>query len=116
MSIAIGSSAVSGAAAHYPSRAGLESEVASYKKQLADCVNCPVTSGSPEGKATIQDLSSKISADQGLIRQIEAAKAAGNDSNVSIAKPADEANVYTAAGAAASPTDTGRGNLVNVFA
>ena len=115
MSIAIGSSFVSGSLDSYPSRSTLDSEVARYKKQLADCVSCP-SSNTLEGKANIQEISSKISADQAHIRKIEAAAAVVNDSSTSAVKPADKTNAYTATGAPTTFTDSKKGELLNAFA
>jgi hypothetical protein len=116
MSVAKGSSAVSATVGGHLSKASLAAEVARYQKQLADCVNCPSTSSTPEGKAAIQELSNKISVDQGRIRQIEACQAAANDPVVLTAKPADPVSGYTIAGAAATLTDTSKGDLVNAVA
>lgn len=111
MSIAIGSSSLGS----YPSRSTLDAELARYKKQLADCVSCP-SSNTLEGKANIQEISSKISADQAHIRKIEAAAAAGNDLSALAVKPADKTSAYTATGAPTTFTDSSRGKLVNAFA
>lgn len=115
MSVAIGPSFVSSSFDGHASRAALDAEVARYKKKLADCVNCPSTSSTPEGKAAIQELSTKISADQGRIRRIEAAPSV-NDPGALAVKPAIATNTYTAAGAAITFTDTTQGGLVNAFA
>jgi hypothetical protein len=103
MSVAMGTGAVSGSVAGYTSRVCLDAEVARYRKELANCVNCP-TSSTPEGKANIQEISNKISADQARIEQIEAGKAAAGE------------NGYTSAGASATLMDPGKGNLLNVSA
>ena len=116
MSTAIGASTLSFSVGNHPSRAALDAEVAQYKKQLADCVNCPATSSSPEGKAVIQDLSSKISADQGRIRQIESTEALAKSPSTLAVQPANETKAYTAAGAATTFTDAAKGNLLNEFA
>ena len=112
MSDSIGSSAVS-ASAGYMSRAALHAEVAQFKKQLSDCVNCPTTSSTPEGKATIQDLSSKIAQDQSRVRDIDASEAAANKQSV---QPAEQSSSYTATGASTTFTDASKGSLVNAFA
>lgn len=104
MSVAMGTGAVSGSGAGYTSRVSLDAEVARYRKELANCVNCP-TSSTPEGKANIQEISNKISADQEKIKQIEAGTAA-----------AAGENGYTSAGAPVTLMGPGKGNLLNVSA
>jgi len=104
MSVAMGTGAVSGNVAGNTSRVSLDAEVARYRKELANCVNCP-TSSTPEGKANIQEISNKISVDQARIKQIEAGKAA-----------AAGENGYTSAGTPAMLTDPGKGSLLNVSA
>ena len=42
------------------SASGLQAQLARYQKQLSECVNC-ASAKTPEGKATIESLSAKIS-------------------------------------------------------
>ena len=113
MSIAIGSSSLSGVSGGQSSRAALRAEVVRYQKQLSDCVNCS-SSKTLEGKAHIQELSTQISVDQQRIKQIESGGTAANDPAASPATaPAD---TYTSAGASAMPATQVQGKLVNVFA
>ncbi|HEX5126210.1 MAG TPA: hypothetical protein VFW00_05685 [Rhodocyclaceae bacterium] len=49
---------------------GLEAQVAQYKKQLADCVNCTATANSQAGKTLIQTLTNKISSAQARIEAL----------------------------------------------
>ena len=116
MSDSIGSSAAAGVASGYLSRAALHAEVAQFKKQLSDCVNCPTTSSTPEGKAAIQELSSKINVDQNRIREIEAAEAAANSPSAQAVKPTGAASSYTDVGAPETFTDSSKGSLLNAFA
>ena len=78
MSVAIGSSSLSGAAGSHPSRAVLDAEIARCKKQLSDSVNC-ASAKTLEGKAHIQELSNKVSAAQQQVKQIAVEKPAAND-------------------------------------
>lgn len=110
MSLAIGSSSLSGVSVGQPSRAALAAEVARYQKQLSDCVNCP-SSKTLEGKAHIQELSTQISVDQQRIKQIEANGTAANDADAST-----HTDTYTSAGASATSPTQAQGSLVNVFA
>jgi len=105
MSIAVGSSSLSGVSGAQSSRVALDAEVARYQKQLSDCVNCP-SSKTLEGKAHIQELSIQISVDQQRIKQIE-----------SIGTPAnDPAVTYTSTGVSLTSTTWAQGSLVNLFA
>jgi hypothetical protein len=110
MSIAIGSSSLSGVSGGQSSRAALAAEVARYQKQLSDCVNCS-SSKTLEGKAHIQELSTQISMDQQRIKQIETGGTAVNDPAATTHNDS-----YTSAGASATPTTQAQGSLVNVFA
>ncbi len=113
MSIAIGSSSLSGVSGGQSSRAALRAEVVRYQKQLSDCVNCS-SSKTLEGKAHIQELSTRISVDQQRIKQIESGGTAANDpAALPATAPAD---TYTSASASAMPPTQAQGKLVNVFA
>lgn len=70
---AIGSSSFVSPARSGPSIAALQAQLDSYQKQLSDCVNC-ATATTPQGKQTIQDISSRISDVQARLTQAAAAK------------------------------------------
>lgn len=114
MAMAIGSNAASGAIS-YMSRAALQAEVTRYQKQLSDCVNCP-SSKTLEGKAHIQELSSKISVDQQRIKQVESTAAAANDSAASSSTTTVAGDSYSNTAAAVPAVNQAQGDLVNVFA
>jgi len=116
MAASIGSGADSGAISGYLSRSALHAEVAQFKRQLSDCVNCPTTSSTPEGKATIQELSTKIKVDQQRIQEINATEASTANSNIQTVEPIKETSAYNAAGAPETFTDSSKGNLLNAFA
>lgn len=106
----IGSSAASASLPGHPGREALEAEINRYRRQLADCVNCP-SSKTPAGKADIQDLSSKIRADKQQLRQMETtAQPAHRTSPV----PRDP-GPYSPTSAMAQAT-TVRGALVDAYA
>ena len=109
MSIAIGSSTSSATVGGQPSKAALHAEVARYRHQLSDSVNC-ASAKTLHGKTHIQELSSKISVDQQRIKQIEAEKPPAND------PAALSTESYTKAGTAVQSSNPGRGSLVSVFA
>jgi len=109
------------------STAGIEAQIVRYKKELSDCVNC-ASSKTPEGKAAIQAISTKISTAQARIEKINADKPASQPAASNTAS-ADKtpANTYAAASAAASKTSvesvsastssgSTTGRLVDVFA
>lgn len=60
--IALSADASPAVAVPPPRPGGLDADLAKMQKQLSDCVNCPVTAKSAEGKAKIQDFSHKIDA------------------------------------------------------
>jgi len=115
MSVSISSGAASFPAVGQPSRATLDAEISQYKRQLADCVNCPTTSSSLEGKATIQDLSSKIVANQNQIRQIEVSAATQASTNNTV-QPTEKTQAYDATGASTTFADESKGARLNLFA
>jgi hypothetical protein len=53
--------------------AGLQAQIAQYRIQLNDWVTC-VSASTPKGKAEIQSLTGKISADREQIARLEAGK------------------------------------------
>jgi len=57
----IGSSTTTSAASSGSTAAVLEAQLSKYQKQLSDCVHCE-SSKTDEGKAQIQEISTKISA------------------------------------------------------
>jgi hypothetical protein len=93
----------------------LHAEVARYQRQLSDSVNC-ASAKTLEGKAHIQELSSKISAAQQRIKQIEAEKAPGNDHVALSSNAGGSGDTYTKAGTAAHSSNPEQGSLVSVFA
>ena len=97
------------------SRAALQAEVARFQKQLSDCVNCP-SSQTLEGKAHIQELSSKISVDQQRIKQIETTGAPADNSALSSSTTTVTGDGYSNTGAAVPAANQAQGDLVNVFA
>jgi hypothetical protein len=114
MAVAIGSNAAAGTTG-YMSRVAPQAEVARYQKQLSDCVNCS-SSKTLEGKAHIQELSSKISVDQQRIKQVESMDAAANDSAASSSTTTVAGDSYSNTGAAVPALNQAQGDLVNVFA
>ncbi len=64
--------------------AGLDAQIARYRQQLADSVNCD-SAKTPDGQNVIEELSSKIDAAQARLEAVAAAKAdeAGGKSRVS---------------------------------
>jgi hypothetical protein len=52
------------------SRAGLEAQLNTYKKQLADWVDCP-SGKTPEGKKKIESLDDKVSTTQARIKELD---------------------------------------------
>lgn len=102
---AIGSSAISGASGSGTGSgaAALEAQLTRYQKQLSDCVNCD-SAKTPEGKAAIADLSSKISEVKARIDQSAPAK------------PAADISANQPAAAPSAAPDAAAGNNLNVFA
>jgi hypothetical protein len=64
------SSATANAATAGGSRLGLEAKVDTLKKQLADWVTCP-SAKTPQGKAKIQDITSKLDTAQAQIKKLD---------------------------------------------
>jgi len=58
--------------------AGLEAQIARYKKELSNCVNCDSAKTS-EGKANIQALSNKISKLTSQVQEISKSKQANQE-------------------------------------
>ena len=56
-----------------PSTAGIEAEIQTYQKELADCVTCP-SAGTPEGKKAIAEASEKIASARARIEKIESSQ------------------------------------------
>jgi len=125
---AVGSSPASSAAPSTgASTAGIEAQIVRYKKELSDCVNCP-SSKTPEGKATIQAITNKISSAQARIEKINTDKPASRAAVSSTTKannsPADtyavastaerKTSVESVSASGSSGSTTGR--LVDVFA
>ena len=76
MMSAIGTTPASATA--YPTgmtTAGIEAQIARYQKELSDCVNC-ASANTPEGKAKIEAISSKISTAEARIAQVTTNKQA----------------------------------------
>jgi len=113
MSIAIGSNTQSSTVAYQPSRVSLDAELARYRKQLSDSVNCP-SSKTLEGKLHIQELSDKISATQSRIKQAEAGSPSANTSVVSDSASAADNVTYNHSGETVS--SSGQGNYVDLSA
>ena len=113
MSVAIGSSSLSGAAGSHPSRAVLDAEIARCKKQLSDSVNC-ASAKTLEGKAHIQELSNKISAAQQQVKQIAVEKPAANDATAPTTITIS--TTYTNTGVVEQSSGPEQGDRVNVFA
>jgi hypothetical protein len=121
---AIGSSTTSSAAPTTgTSTAGIEAQIVRYKKELSDCVNC-ASSKTPEGKAAIEAISTKISTAQARIEKINTDKPPAPSTTTANNTPT---NTYAAASTAASKTSvesvsastasgSTTGRLVDVFA
>jgi hypothetical protein len=87
------------------SRAGLEAQLDTYKKQLADWVDCP-SGKTPEGKKKIEDLNNKVSVTEARIKDMD------NTRNKSSTNNDLNANTTAALNAPAA----GPGNLIDTFA
>ena len=114
MFVAISSSALSGAIGGHISIASLSVQVATYQKQLADCVNCE-SAKTLQGKENIQEISNKIRVTQESIKQIVAEKSTVNYSEAPAAETPDATNTYTNAGAPVTLSGTDKGSLVDVL-
>ena len=126
---AIGSAPAAASADPTPgvSTAGIEAQIAHYKKQLSDCVNCE-SAKTLEGKAAIQAISNKISAAEARIEQITTAKSTAKPSvsgATTVNKPptstgAVASSVAKKVNVESAPTsqgsDSSKGSLVDVFA
>lgn len=99
---AIGISSVSsiGYGGGAPSATTLQAQLQRYEKQLSECVNC-ASAKTPQGKADIQAISTRISQVKERIAQTENA-------------PSSRAAIGTPVSAASATTGTG--NLIDVFA
>jgi len=51
--------------------AGLQSQIDTYRRQLAECENCAATAASPEGKQKIQSLTGRIAAAEARIAALQ---------------------------------------------
>ena len=96
--IAAFSTVVTGASAYggaKPSATSLQAQLQRYQQQLSDCVNC-ASAKTPQGKADIESISSRISRVQESIAAIDnvaPARAAGaNDGAASASAPATPSN------------------------
>jgi hypothetical protein len=99
--------------------AGLEAQLARYQKELADCVNCD-SAKTPEGKEQIQAISNKISEVRARIDEIDSAQPAASRASINAGGgarssiPDDKADPLPPA--AARPSDSTVGSIVNLFA
>lgn len=73
--------------------AGLDAQLAQYQIQLADWTNCP-SCNTPEGKAKIQELTSKVSETQASIRAAEVSSQ-GDGASLRVVAPAPAAVAVT---------------------
>jgi hypothetical protein len=86
------------------STAGIEAQIVRYKKELSDCVNC-ASAKTPEGKAAIQAISTKISTAQARIEKITADKPASQPPTPGTTTANNTpANTYAVASTAESKT------------
>lgn len=92
MVAAIGQVPATGAISPGAAAAGLEGQLARYRKQLSECVNC-ASSKTAEGKAEIEAISARISEIRTRIDKI-----AGTQTGNQLERP-EEANAATATGA-----------------
>jgi len=77
MVAAIGSSPATSAAAQVGATSGgVEAQIARYKKELSDCVNC-ASAKTPQGQAAIQAASAKVSIAEASLEKIATDKSAG---------------------------------------
>jgi hypothetical protein len=88
------------------SRAGLEVQLDTYKKQLADWVDCP-SGKTPEGKKKIEDLNNKVSVTKARIKDMDNTGSKSPTNNDLNANTSDARSVAPAAGP---------GNLIDTFA
>jgi hypothetical protein len=66
--------------------AGLDAEIARYRQQLADCVNCD-SANTPDGQSAIEELSSKIDAAQARFKAFAAARTADAGGKTAVQEP-----------------------------
>lgn len=106
--------------------AGLEAQIAQYKQQLSDCVNCD-SATTVAGQTAIEELSSKIKVTRERLDTIAATKSGDSgekvqgSADVPAVKPlADQAVDPSNAGSTASQSEARRlaptGALLDVFA
>jgi len=96
------------------SRAGLEAQLDTYKKQLNDWVTC-ASAKTPEGKKMITDLTTKVSTTEARIQDLDNAR--GAKPNISDAYAATLTDVKTVEAATkSSSVGAGPGSVVDTFA
>ena len=109
------------------SKAGLEAQLDTYKKQLCDWITC-ASAKTPEGKKKIEELNAKVSTTESRIKELDKAQVqAQSQFNPDAATSAD---IQRIANATASVSDVktvqattrsnsagvGPGSLVDIFA
>jgi hypothetical protein len=83
-----------------PSAASLETRLTRYRQQLSDCVNCAVTSKTPQGQEAARSLSNKISEIKARLEEASISKAS------SVNPSADTSNSSSSADSNAQPGST----------
>jgi lipopolysaccharide export system protein LptC len=99
------------------SRAGLEAQLDTYKKQLNDWVTC-ASAKTPDGKEKITDLTNKVSSTEARIKDLDnirgTARAAVDNKAQYINSPSDVKTVETVSTSASVGASSG--SLVDTFA
>ncbi|CAN5361317.1 hypothetical protein BH11PSE11_BH11PSE11_20450 [soil metagenome] len=103
---AIGAPVASAVANSISQIGGLEARLATYQKQLSDCVNCD-SAKTTEGKTAIQNLSNKILEVQARLEQLSVARTGGQQGIP---------EALTPAAAPVEASSKAIGNTVDVFA
>ena len=87
--------------------AALQAQLATYRRQLAECLDCS-SSKTPQGQAEIQQLSAKIGDLQARIENIRDARSSAPPAGIS-APAQSSASAQTSSGPS-------QGSLINVYA
>lgn len=93
-----------------PSPAGLENQLARYRQQLSDCVNCAATSKTPQGQETARALSDKISQIKSRLEEV-----AANGGPASAAPDGAAPGVKVQPMTATTPPSGALGNHLNIY-